>query len=172
MCVKVVIFQDRWWRNYRSVIQPVLAASGQQSLVRLEIIRACLDSFCLSNLLGFLDNNDLDECECTGLYLLSVRHTTIASNFVFLKTSLYLISNKGLIACGVSSPGYYLLTVTINPGPGAPGSGFISSKESSGSISTISQERPPHSEQMLICVNFKQFKSIFWIYFHKSEQSV
>ena len=36
----------------------------------------------------------------------------------------------------------------------------MGSKESSGSISTISQERPPHSEQMLICVNFKQFKSI------------
>ena len=60
--------------------------------------------------------------------LLTVRHTTIASNFVFLKTSLYLISNKGFIACGVSSLSYYLLTVTINPGPGAPGSGFYELK--------------------------------------------
>lgn len=92
--------------------------------------------------------------------LLTVRLTTIASNFVFLKTLLYLISNKELKACGVSSLDYYLLGNTINPGPEAPGQVFMGSKESSGSISTISQERPPHSEQMLICVNFKQFKSI------------
>ena len=58
-----------------------------------------------------------------------------------------------------------ICSVTINPRPEAPDQVFMGSKESSGSISTISQERPPHSEQMLICVNFKQFKSIFGFIF-------